>query len=154
MKHLKYFESEKFIYPYTFNNAEEPHYAEYYFTNKYGTEYILVFQDQLFMYKTKQYDLKYTNEHDSENVLNTITTIISDYLLHYNEDDLYIDNMHSDKEQNKIKDDYPKNFFNKSHKIISKRTILMSEYLIKNLPKKYKFKPDRLSINLLHIYKK
>jgi hypothetical protein len=154
MKHLKYFESVNFIYSYTWNNSEDAHDAIYYFTNKYDTEYVLQFQDQLFMFETKQYKFDYTNEHDVVNVMNTVTTIISDYLLHYNEEDLYIDNMHSDKEHNKIKEEYPEDFFNKSHKIINKRTILMSEYLRKNLPKNYKFKPIRININMLHIYKK
>lgn len=154
MKYLKYFESEKFIYPYTFNDAEESHDAEYYFTNKYGTEYILKFQDQLFMFETKQYKFEYTNEHDVDNVMNTITTIISEYLLHYNEDDLYIDNLHSKREADKIKIEFSINYFDKSRKIINKRTILMSEYLKKNLPKNYKVKPMRLNINLLHIHKK
>ena len=86
--------------------------------------------------------------------MNTVTTIISDYLLHYNEEDLYIDNIHSEKEQNNIKSDFPIDYLDKSRKIVNKRTILMSEYLKKNLPKNYKFKSERLNINMLHIYKK
>jgi len=140
---FKIFEAN-IIYPFTsYGDGEE---TVYNFTNQYGTEYKVTFQDYLLTYSTSK-KLEQTNEHDVYNILNTVTKIIVDFLEN-NDYPIYMNNIPSDKEIEKYKtlDNQRK------HKTI--RTKLMSKFLDKNLPEDYTYTTSEDDVNLMVVHLK
>lgn len=152
MKHIqtyKLFEknNNKFIYDYKIIKDDSGDYSldEYVFTNKYGTKYTVSFQDDSLTYTTDKYELEYTNEHDVENVMNTITTIINEFLISNDINEICILNLPSRD---------PKYNEERNTKKVYNRTKIIKKYLSKNLSKNYKIENFYGNKNEIYIEKK
>jgi len=128
----------------------------YTFTNKTGTKYEVTFADLLMSYQTDKKGLDETNEFDLINVFTTLASIVKDYLNRF-DDEIYIDNIDTKKEQEiilkKVKNDTAK-ALDLSRKTQNKRTENMKIFLAAKLSKKYKIEVLDDAVNMIHVYSK
>jgi len=144
---------EGISYPYNFKNMNCG--ITYFFTNKNNTKYEVIFEDEQMYYQTIDKGYEETKEFDIINVFTTLSDIINDYLKRFNVEDLYIDNIPTNKEQNSILNKVNKNkekALDMFRKITGKRTEIFKSFLEQKLSKKYKITIFDNNANIIHIY--